>query len=52
MGVGLVLEQHYLHPLPGNPGEEQQPGVGVVVVVVVGLDQHNLQPLPGWPGGL
>ena len=44
-----MLEQHYLHPLPGNPGEEQQPGV---VVVVVGLDQHNLQPLPGWPGGL
>ena len=47
-GVGLVLEQHYLHPLPGRPGEEQQPGLGMELV----LDQHHLQPQPGWPGGL
>ena len=50
-----MLEQHFSHPLPGKPGEEQQPGVEVgveVVVLVLLLDQQHLQPLPGWPGGL
>ena len=34
--------------VPGRPGEEQQPGLGMELV----LDQHHLQLQPGWPGGL